>query len=196
MSPNDEVRYRILQILYDYYHENPTGVGFSRKPMFDLLNVQENLMDANMLYLEEKRLVRIHGSMAYAWNWAKIKAFGIDVIENKEKYKNRFPFINVQQIHGDVYGNVVQAGGDSHVTIVQIDEAFQRARDLTEAKADISEELKKNVEDNLTTLKEEIKKDELELGKIQKIWKWLKETASWVVPILKDIILKVMEKGI
>jgi len=153
-------------------------------------------VDANVFYLEEKRLIKLLNYLGVPWGLAKITAFGIDVIENKEKYKDRFSFIQIQNIQGNVYGTVVQAGAGSQVTITQIGEAFQRARDLTEAKTDISEGLKREVQDNLTTLEEEIKKDEPALGKVQKITRWLKENASWVVPIIETIIKEAIKKGI
>jgi len=193
MSFNKEIRYRMLKKLYDYYHENPLSSGIHRNTMLEMLNVQENIMDANMLYLIEKRLVKSQGSVAFAWRFAKIKAFGIDVIENEEKYKDQFPFMQVQIVQGNNYGNMAQAGADSQITIAQINEAFQRARDLTKAKEGIPEELEKEVEDNITTLEDEIKKDKQEWGKIQKSWNWLKANASWVVPILKEIIIEAMK---
>lgn len=195
MSMNKQIRYRILSILYDYFHENPKSAGIDRTNMMKTLDVTENLMDANMVYLKEKHLVKVIETMGSLWRVAKINAFGIDVIENKEKYKDQFPFVQVQIVHGDNYGNMSQASTGSQITINQIVESFQRARDLTSVKTDISEDTQKEVDDNLTTLEDEIKKNEPELGKVQKIWKWLKGNASWVVPILKDIIVEGMKKG-
>ena len=196
MVSNDEIRYRILQTTCDAYYKDPTDSGIDRNSMTELLRVSSRLVDANVFYLEEKRLIKLQKHYGVPWAFASITAFGIDVIEKKEKYKDQFPFIQIQIVEGPVHGPVVQAGAGSQVTITQIGEAFQRARDLTEAKTDISKDLKRGIQDNLTILEEEIKKDELESGKIKKIWGWLKENASWVIPILKDIILEGMKKGI
>jgi len=197
MSSNKEIRYRILKTLYTHFHENPASMGIGRTTMLEVLNVPENLMDANMLYLKQKRLVNTSGMrIAFIWKSVKITDSGIDVIENKEKYKDQFPFMQVQIVQGNNYGNIAQAGAESQINITQINEAFQKARDETKTVTGIPDELKKQVEDNLTTLEDEIKKDEPELGKVQKIWKWLKGNAAWVVPILKDIILEGMKKGI
>jgi len=197
MSSNKEIRYMILKTLYTHFHENPASMGIGRTTMLEVLNVLENIMDANVLYLKQKHLVSSSGvSVAFIWKSVKITAFGIDVIENKEKYKDQFPFMQVQIVQGNNYGNIAQAGADSQVTITQISETFQKARDLTKATTGISEDLIEEVNDKLTTLEQEINKNEPELGKVQKIWKWLKGNASWVVPILKDIIMEGMKKGI
>lgn len=191
---NNEIRSLILQHLNKLFHEEPESVGLYREKMLELLNTQENVMDSNMLYLEEKGLVRLRKVLGSLWACATITAFGIDVIENKEKYEQRFPFITVQvqEIHGDVHGNVVQAK-DSQVTIQQIDDAFKTARDITESKADISSELKKEIQEYLSALQEEIGKKEPDAGKIQKSWSWLKRNANWVVPVLALIVSEVVK---
>ena len=98
----------------------------------------------------------------------------------------------IQEIHGNVYGNVVQAK-DLQVTIQQISDAFKEARSLTEAKIDISPDLKKEVKETLLTLEEELKKKEPNAGKIQKSWQWLKRNANWVVPSLTQIIIEALK---
>jgi len=126
------------------------------------------------------------------WGLAKITAFGIDVIENRAKYREAFPFIMIQEIHGNVYGNAIQAK-DAQITIQQISDAFQEARKLTEARTDISEDLKKEVNENLLILEEEVKNIEQDAGKIQKTWQWLKRNANWVVPSFTQIITEVVK---
>jgi hypothetical protein len=165
--------------------------------MSELLNTPENLMDSNMLYLEQKGLVKLVRTMGSLWELARITAFGIDVIENKEMYKQQFPFIEVQvqEIYGDVHGNVVQAK-DSQVVIQQINGVFQKAYSLTESRADISPDLKKEILSNLTSLEEEMKKREPDAGKIQKTWNWLKRNANWVVPVLAQIVLEVVKTAL
>jgi hypothetical protein len=194
MSSNDEIRISILQHLYTLYYRDPKLIGISRAEMLELLNTQENLMDSNMLYLEQKDLVKLLKTMGSLWELASITAFGIDVIENKETYKQQFPFVTVQvqEIYGNVHGNVVQAK-DSHVTIHQIDNVFQKAYSMTESRAGISPDLKKEILSNLTSLEEEMKKREPDTGKIQKTWNWLKRNANWVVPVLTQIVLEVVK---
>ena len=194
MTTNDEIRMRILQSLYDFYYQDPKSMGIDRAKMLELTGTQENPMDSNMLYLEEKHLVKLEKVLGSLWAWARITAFGIDVIENKQKYQQQFPFVTVQiqEIHGDVHGNVVQAK-DSQVTIQQMDNAFQIAHDMTESKTEISQEEKKKVHENLASLQEELKKREPDAGEIQKCWNWLKRNANWVVPVLAQIVSEVVK---
>jgi hypothetical protein len=132
--------------------------------------------------------------MGSLWELGRITAFGIDVIENKENYKQQFPFVTfqVQEIYGDVHGNVVQAK-DSRITIQQVESVFQKAYSLTESKAGISPEMKKEILSNLASLEEEMKKEEPDAGKIQKTWNWLKRNANWVVPVLAQMVLEVVK---
>ena len=181
----------MLQVLYDEYYENPVNLGIDRKKMLELLQIPEKVMDANMLYLENKGLVRLHKTIGSPWTHAKITAFGIDVIENKEKYKEKFPFVQIQEIYGDVYGNVIQAK-DSQI-IKQIDSVFRRARDLTRIKKDIPLDLRKKTEEKLTFLEKELKKEEPDIGKVHGLWNWLKNNASWVIPIIKDVVVESLE---
>lgn len=194
MPSNDEIRISILQHLYTFFHQDPKLIGINRAQMLELLNNQENLMDSNMLYLEQKGLVKLIKTMGSLWELAMITAVGIDVIENKEMYKKQFPFvtIQVQEIYGYVHGNVVQAK-DSEVITQQIDSAFQTARNMTESKTEILPELKQGILSNLASLEEEMKKEEPDAGKIQKTWNWLKRNASWVVPVLTQIVSEVIK---
>lgn len=193
MNPNDEIRYRILNFTYARYHEDPGRPGIDRTTMLELLQVPENAMDANVLYLEQKSLLKLLKSMGALWVVAEITAFGIDVIENKEKYKDAFPFIQVQIVGGDNIGTMVQSGAGSKITVNQINEAFQKAREINKAIRGLTEEEKKQVEDNLTTLEKEAHTEKPEQGKIHKSWEWLKRNAPWLVPILKDIVVEIMK---
>lgn len=195
MSSNDEVRFNILKILYEDFHRNPNEfLGMTRQKVEESFKVPENLMDANIQYLKEKGLIKLRESPNSRWLLAKITAFGIDVIENKEKFREQFSFLNImiQNIRGNVYGDAVQAK-DSQVTIQQISDAFQKARSITEAKTDISPDLKKEVKETLLSLEEELKKKESDAGKIQKSWQWLKRNADWVVPSLTQIIIEAVK---
>jgi hypothetical protein len=194
MFSNDEIRISILQHLYALHFRDPNQIGIGRAEMLELLNTQKNLMDSNMVYLEQKGLVKLLKVMGSLWELASVTAFGIDVIENKETYKQQFPFITVQvqEIHGDVHGDVVQAK-DSQVIIQQIDNVFQKAYSMTESRAGISSDLKKEILSNLASLEEEMKKKEPDAGKIQKTWNWLKRNANWVVPVLTQIVLEVVK---
>lgn len=86
---NTEIRNTILEYLYDALEGNPGGYGIGKSGMLDLLELQENpeIMDFNMLYLEEKGLVKLKflGSL---WAYAKLTALGIDVVEKRRIRKH------------------------------------------------------------------------------------------------------------
>lgn len=189
-SNHDFVRMKILQHLYDYEQHSPGTLGINRDDMLVFLGISENQMDFNMLYLEDKALVKLYKTLGFLWRMASITSYGTDIIENKKDFENQFPFLKVtiQEIKGDVYGQVVQAV-DSEVHVTQIVDAFQSARDVTRKKTDISEESKKEIIDYLKSLEEEVLNKEPDAGKIQKIWGWLKRNADWVVPTLTQIVL-------
>jgi hypothetical protein len=57
-------------------------------------------------------------------------------------------------------------------------------------KTEIPSDLKEKVNAELTSLEQELVKKEPDVGKIQKTWNWLKENASWVVPIISTTIIE------
>ena len=159
--------------------------------MKEILQIPEKQMDFNMFYLKEKRLVSLF-EVIESWIYARITAFGIDVIERKEKYLEEFPFIQtaIQEIHGDVYGTVVQAVESQVSFNQQVDTVFQQARKITETRTDIKASLREEVKKHLNLLEEELKRKEPDAGKIQTLWKWLKRNANWVVPTLTQVVLE------
>ena len=147
---NQEIRHRILDAHYKNKQGAPRGLGVERNTMLEKLQVSANLMDFNMSYLEEKGLVKLFGYFGALWNIAQITAFGMDVIENKEQYGEKFPFIKtiIQEIHGDVIGPVIQTV-DSQITFnQQMNNGFQQAYEMNKTKEDISNELRKTTEKN------------------------------------------------
>ena len=190
---HDEIRHRILEILYEFEQENPLIVGgLSRDKMKEILHISEEKMDFNMVYLEQKGLLTLFKGIG-TWFHARITAFGIDVIGDKEKFSEQFPFIqtNIQEIHGDVHGILVQAVESQVVSFnQQITTAFQQARNITETKEDIRPTLREEVKKYLNLLEEELKRKEPDAGKIQMLWKWLRRNANWVVPTLTQVVLE------
>lgn len=188
---NDEIRHRILKILYKFEQENPIIVGgLTRDRMKELLQVSENDMDFNTKYLGEKGLLTLFRGIG-TWFHARITAFGIDVIENKEKFTEEFPFMQttIQEIHGNVYAPVIQAVGSQVSFNQQVATAFQQAHDITETKENIQPVLREEIRKHLNLLREELERKEPDAGKIQTVWKWLKRNANWVVPTLTQVVL-------
>ena len=194
---HDEIRHRILETLYKFAQENPESFGLTKETLEQILKIPEKKIFFNISYLDEKGLVTIFRGIG-TWFHAKITAFGIDVIENKEKYDEDFPFLQtvVQEVHGDVYGTVVQAVESQVSFNQQVNTAFQQARNITEAKEDISPSIRKEINKQLNLLEKELKTKEPDVGKIQNLWKWLKKNANWVIPTLAHVVLEGLKMGL
>lgn len=195
---HNEIRHRILEILYKFAEQNSQSLGLDRERMQKTLQISEKLIDFNMLYLEEKGLIKLFKVTGSLWHSAQITAFGMDVIENKEKFGEQFPFIRVtiQEIHArDIYGTVVQAVESQVSFAQQVTKVFQRARKITETKTDIKASLREKTKNHLNLLEEELKRKEPDAGKIQTLWKWLKRNANWAVPTLTEIVLEGIKRA-
>lgn len=195
---NDQIRHRILENLYKTEQERPGDTGVDRKRLQEMLQVTNEKMDFNVLYLKEKGLIELHKVYGVPWHTARITAVGIDVIENKNEYAARFPFIQttIQEIHGNVYGPAVQAVGSKVSFVQQLYDAFQQARGITEMKTGIEKSLREEVMRYLNSLEKELKKEELDAGKLQALWKWLKRNANWVVPTLTQVVVEGLRRAV
>lgn len=165
--------------------------------MLELLQTTKEKMDFNMLYLEQKDLVELHKVMGSLWEIANITAFGTDVVEDKRKYGGQFPFIQttIQEIHGDIYGQVVQAVQSAVSLDQQMSDAFKKANEMVDEKTDLPETLRNEIRQNLRLLKEEFKNKPPDAGKVQKTWEWLKRNANWVVPTLTQVVLEGIKRA-
>jgi len=89
----EEVRRRILEILYKLTKEGSSVYGVYRSAVQEVLGLSERDMDEGMMYLERNNLVRLTEAPGVPWLWARITVLGKDAIENKERYAVRFPFM-------------------------------------------------------------------------------------------------------
>lgn len=194
---DDQIRHQILEILRNSARKNPTNAGVSREEMKEMLQISEQIMDFNVFYLEEKGLARLLTVMGTPWISATITAFGTDVIEQKSRYADEFPFIqtNIQQVFGDVSGQITQVAG-ARVNFTQtVTDSFKTAHDIVESRTDITHELREEIKENLKSLEEELKKKEADAGKVQKLWNWLKRNANWIVPTLVTVVLEGVKRS-
>jgi len=196
---DDEIRYQILEILYKEAKENPEGwqgrsFGLTPKEIMNKLQVPEKDFYFNMDYLDKKGLIKIK-KVASGWMDAKITAYGTDVYEHKDKYKDTLPFIqtNIQNISANVIGNVTQAVDSTVIFDQRLSDAFRQARIITENQ-NITQEQKEETNKRLDSLEEGIKSGEPDVGKIQRLWKWLKENANWVVPAIIQVVSEYWKK--
>lgn len=187
-SIDDQVRNLILETLYKAARANPTNKFLERRKMVDALRISERDLDFNIFYLEEKCLIELISAPAKPWIRAKIKALGIDVIEKPADYKQDFPFINVH-VQGSTYGDIVIANNNSTVNFKkQMLDDFREAYEMIQEKADVTSEQKTEIIERAKLLEEELRKTEIDAGKIQHSWKWLKRNADWLVPTLTQVI--------
>ena len=198
MPSNDEIRLQILKLLHDHEQENPGEFGPERDTMLKSLqdklgsDVTEKQMDFNMLYLEEKNLVKLLKTIGLLWNNSNITSYGTDVIEHKERYVNQFPFITVQIQNiseSTIVGDVVQAQNQAQVVINKINEAFPKARQLTKTMPGKTDDEKREILKKIDELEQHIK--DSDAGLIQKTWNWLKNHALELYPILQPVLIEV-----
>lgn len=187
---NDQIRLIILDAVYKQELKEPGHLGLDRVKMMEILNIPENIMDFNVIYLEQKGLVKCMKLMGSVWYMVNITAYGTDVIENKGKFKDTFSFVNTTiQVNGPNYGNIIQATNNSTVNFSQqVTDAFKKAHELIETKEGISAESREEIRQSTKALEAELKSKEMDAGKIQQIWKWLNKNANWIVPTLTQVV--------
>ncbi len=197
-----EIRFHILEILYNYAEENPNDSHMFRELFFKGLQnavgkeVPAKPIDFNMIYLANHHLVNIRRT-GPSWISAEITAHGIDAYENPEKSSKTYPFmkVNIQNIYGDHLGDTHQ-NIDSQVNYIQkINDSFKQVYETLEMKKDIPPQKKKDIRKNSDLLKDELKKNKPDAGKIQRLWEWLKSNAKWVIPLIKDVVLEGKKKA-
>ena len=216
---NDQIRKAVLEALYEDENKNPEKMGLGSISLKKELKLSDAQMNACISYLTQKGLITVHE------NWLptketdehtvgverigyllKITALGVDVVERKDQFAKEFPFMHVtienisgtlQNIGGNVYGNITSVQGDGNIVSIsqQIAGAFQQAYDKVKD-SDLPSQQKESINTQLKDLEQELhKEDKANVGKIQKISKWLKDNANWIVPILSDVIKKGLEKA-
>ena len=189
---DDQVRFNILELLNKRVSDNPASLGTDRAIIQDLLKVSEKQMDDNMHYLEEKALVALSRTKTSQWTFAKITADGIDVMENKERYTEKFPFLqtSTSQIPQEGTENLPQKP-QSETSFIELSaDAFKQARDQVRG-AKISNSDKEKIEKQLKALEKELQKaKKADLTTIQKCWEWLKKNANWLTPTIGKAVLE------
>lgn len=218
---NDQVRKFILEALYNHENKYPDPSD----PLRNNLSLQKELqvsiaqINACISYLNQKGLITVkevdwpedeykenqkflqeHGKFGRPLPLYRLKitALGVDVVERKDQFAKEFPFMQViQNISGNNYGNLTATQGNQNVITInqQITDAFKQAYDKVKD-ANLQPEQKEAINGQLKDLEQELHKEgKAEVGKIQKISKWFKDNANWVVPILSDVIKRGLEKA-
>jgi hypothetical protein len=186
---NDQIRISILELLHKDAQEDPSGMGVDNRDIAKALLISENIADFNLQYLKQKGLLDFNG-VNFDCYWAKITAFGCDVVEHKNKFANQFPFVEVtiqnQNIQGNAYG-VIQASGNAQATINQ-QQAFQQAYSKIE-NSDLKREQKDFLQMQVKELEQELQKGaNADVNILKTVWTKIKENASWVIPMLAQTV--------
>ena len=191
---NDEIRYKILEVLYNVASKG-TDWRVKRSFLISKLKLDERLIDFNLLYLDSRKLAQVVQLRDNNWDTVRITGKGIDVYEHKLKFASQYPFIQIaiQKIDGPVYGSAVQ-GIDSQINLNQnIIDSFKQAYSMIELERNLSNEKKTKIKESLRELEEEIKSKTPDKSKVRRLWDWIKDNANWIVPTLKDIIENILK---
>ncbi len=79
---NAKIRKVILKILYEVEIKDPDpNTDVTRPKMLERLKVDEKLMDFNIYYLNDKKLIFVRTTPNSPWLTAKITHLGIDKVE-------------------------------------------------------------------------------------------------------------------
>ena len=82
VSKEQEIRTNILKGLY-YFAKNNPGAMMERSEVKSKVGIEDDkILDFNMLYLEEKRFVKLIKYIGVTWAHAEITSAGIDSVEN------------------------------------------------------------------------------------------------------------------
>src|SRR5271167_109870 len=158
---NDEIRAKILRIFYDFEMNRPGEYASTVYLPQQLVDVPQNLIDTNLLYLCDSGL--LHGT-AFTFGtatpaMAKITPRGIDVVE-KPELANQYS-INLQILKvGAVYGQVAQASQGATITQIQT-MTFDDLRKMVQDRQDIDADEKSAIQKILNELETNAKQETL-----------------------------------
>jgi len=57
-------------------------------------------------------------------------------------------------------------------------------------------DLREETTRNLDSLQQELMKEEPDVGRVQRLWKWLKRNADWVVPTLTEVVIEGLRRAV
>ena len=192
MMDNAEIRARILRLHYDLQMNHP-GAFFESKELPILLpGIPQNLLDANMIYLYDSRLIEGFTSVDKAAPpITRITRMGIDAVENPDMYSDRFS-LSVQVLNiGTNYGQVAQAEHGAAVIQTQTYTTFSDLRELVRSHVELTEEEKRKISEVLTDLENTAKE-----GSLSKKIEQAKEAFTkygWIVEPLVTVLKTILQ---
>jgi hypothetical protein len=195
MSLSDnQVRLEILQLLYNRASDNPSSLGVDRAIIQATLKISHQQMDDAVSFLEVNGLVGLSRADGTKWTFAKITGDGLEVIENKERYAEKYAFTQnvTNQIQEPMQQNFSKKDPNANFTEL-VATSFRQARDqvLDSSK---SKNDKSKIEKQLREFQKELTKaQKADLGSIQTDWEWLKKNAGFVCPVVAPAVLETVK---
>jgi hypothetical protein len=194
MSLSDnQVRLDILQILYNHTSDNPTSLGVDRAIIQATLQISQQQMDEAVSFLEANGLAILSRAGSAKWTFAKITSDGLDVVENKERYAEKYAF--TQNTSTQIKENQQQVSKSQTKTAFQdlLTTTFRQASDQV-LSSSASNNDKGKIEKQLKEFQKELLKGgKADLGSIRKKWEGLKKNASWLTPTLGATVLETIK---
>lgn len=195
---NNKVRRDILEILYKMFKENPYSF-VSREVLLYVIYNSKGL-DSNIAYLEEKGYVELQRALGTQFIGARIKAGGVDLIEDESEFNVKFPIKqNITQIKGDVIG-VISQGNNAQITSrisIQIGKNFNNILEEIDLRRDLDTETKQSLRSKVQEIQTEIQKSEPNAIKVKSALDFLKNKAKWVYdkivtnPVIAAILVEI-----
>jgi hypothetical protein len=152
-------------------------------------------MDDNMSYLEANGLVVVSRAGGYKWTFAKITGEGIDVVENKERYADKFTFTQTtsSQVPAEGQTKISQKLQPKLSFPKQVSAAFKQASDQV-LSSKISNGDKGKIEKQLRELEKGLlKAEKTDLATVQKEWDRLNKNAGWLNVTLAPVVLEAVK---
>jgi len=197
---NSTIRRSILEILFKRFKENP-NLFVSREELLKVIYWPLDL-DSNIIYLEEKGYVELQKAFGTPFIGARIKAKGIDLLENGSEFNIKFPIRqNITHIEGNMVGVVSQGDNAQIVSQVQIGESFSNILKEIESSRDFDVETKRVVKSRVQEIYTEIQKSGPNASKVKLALNFLEEKAKWVYdkivtdPLFTSILVEVAKKS-
>jgi hypothetical protein len=191
MSLSDEqVRLEILQLLYNRASDNSSSLGVDRAIIQATLQIPKQQMDDAVIFLEANGLVALSKADGNKWTFAKITCDGLDVIENKERFADKFAFIQnaTSQIQESGQQIFSKKGSNSPFPEL-VANSFKQASDQVLGSSKSNND-KSKIEKQLKEFQKELTRTQkADLGSIQKYWEWLKKNAGFVCPVIAPAVL-------
>lgn len=179
-------RAKILRVLYDENIKN-AHARLMHGELEKKIGINKNIVQGCVKYLNEQNLVKVD-YLQGGEGIVEITANGIDVVEGPEAYSDQFSMnYNILSIHGNVNAPVVQTTSQSSANMSFV-QKFEQISDMVQKKEEISKDEKEEILTSINDLKEMLKSDNIERGRIDTVLDKLKKH-SWLIGHIKDIII-------